>query len=285
MLPGIYEFQWTLGHLIFLGAFFTVLGILVSVLFVSLRKSRIDLQGRRAEVIRWQQSFQQLPADQRQCRHALAGRTQPRVCQRGFACGECPFHARLLASGTAPRTALFGEGSCPAGSGDLFGFAMPASRLYHRGHTWVEQRADGTLVAGLDDLGSRLIGAAPQVELPAIGTEISAQGTGWQICRAGADPVHVLAPVSGTVIATGGPEKGWYLRLQPVRIDAGLEHLLHGEEIRPWVQAELQRLQRRLSPECLGPSLADGGLPVADFPAAYPGVDWDTVWSETFLTD
>jgi hypothetical protein len=31
------------------------------------------------------------------------------------------------------------------------------------------------------------------------------------------------------------------------------------------------------------PSLADGGVPVADIAAAYPGTDWDAVCGEMFL--
>ena len=36
MLPIVYEFQWTAGHLIFLGAFFSVVFIIASTLGMAL---------------------------------------------------------------------------------------------------------------------------------------------------------------------------------------------------------------------------------------------------------
>jgi len=45
----------------------------------------------------------------------------------------------------------------------------------------------------------------------------------------------------------------------------------------------LERLQLTLSVEGAAPSLADGGVPVADIAASYPAADWDAVCGEMFL--
>ena len=47
---------------------------------------------------------------------------------------------------------------------------------------------------------------------------------------------------------------------------------------------ELERLQLALTMEGAStPSLADGGVPVADIASAYPKMDWDAVCGEMFL--
>ncbi|MHB0968526.1 MAG: hypothetical protein ACYC7A_09130 [Thermoanaerobaculia bacterium] len=46
MFPGIYEFTWDAGHIIFLGAFYTVLLIVLSTITIALfRALRIFRKG------------------------------------------------------------------------------------------------------------------------------------------------------------------------------------------------------------------------------------------------
>ncbi|MCI0695110.1 hypothetical protein L0337_24255 [candidate division KSB1 bacterium] len=94
--------------------------------------------------------------------------------------------------------------------------------------------------------------------------------------------MRVLSPVDGEVIETGGPDKGWYLRVKPNGADENMRHLLRGAEIRPWIMRELERLQLALAPEGIGMSLADGGVPVEDLSQGYPEADWDTVLGDMF---
>jgi len=46
---------------------------------------------------------------------------------------------------------------------------------------------------------------------------------------------------------------------------------------------EMERLQLALSAEGAAPTLADGGVPVADIAQSYPETDWDAVCGELFL--
>ena len=91
---------------------------------------------------------------------------------------------------------------------------MPLDRYYHRGHTWVQPADDGCFTVGLDDLALRMIGKPEQIELPAVGTEISAQGTGW-VMKKGKASLRVLAPMDGVVVEQGTEEAGWYLKIRP----------------------------------------------------------------------
>lgn len=319
MFPGIFEFRWDPDHLIFLGAFYLVLSCVGTFIVAAVLRAVRDLRARRVEAIRWQEEFHDLPPVSRRCRHELNGRVSERVCSNGFDCRSCTFHTGILAGlspdgdgGKGTRSARrerSGTARAEAGAGprgqaamkadsagspehdarepaeavtEVFGFVMPHGRLYHRGHTWVQPQDDGTLAVGLDDFGSRLVGDCDRVELPARGSHVRVNGTGWRLVKGG-NEVRVLSPVEGTVVETGGWDRGWYVKVRPERERPDLRHLLEGIEIRPWLLMEVERLHGLLSSEALGASLADGGAPVQDFSKGYPDADWDAIWGEMFL--
>lgn len=273
MLPWNYGFHWNAGTLIFLGAFYTVLVAMATTVITAALRSRRDLAAHREQSIRWHSDFHDLPAADRVCRHVLTGEFRQRECPHGFDCRECETHAKWILR----HPAAAGE------SGEIFGMAFPLDRFYHRGHTWARPEADGTVTIGLDDLGARLLGAPEEVRLPDPGARIQANGTAFSVRKRGAE-IDVLAPIDGEVMATGGPSKGWYLKVKPAATgEPAFRHLLRGAEIQPWLQREMERLQIALTAEGAVPALADGGAPVADIAASYPRADWDAVCGEMFL--
>jgi glycine cleavage system H protein len=272
MLPWNYGLHWNLATVIFMGAFYTVLVIVASTVVNAALRSRRDLRARQVEHIRWAEDFHDLPARDRQCRHALTGECAYRECPHAFDCRQCQTHAQL-AAGSAPYQTSDPEE-------DIFGMAFPLDRGYHRGHTWVHMESDGTVTVGLDDLGRRLLGEPDRVDLPQPGAHVSVNGTAWHARKRNAD-VRILSPVDGEIVATGGPDAPWYLKIRPDRMD--FRNLLGGHEIRPWVMREMERLQLALSAEGAAPTLADGGVPVQDIAAVYPQADWDAVCGEMFL--
>lgn len=277
MLPGIYEFKWDAGHIIFLGAFYTVLTIVVTTIAVAVFRAARAFRANRVESARWHADFDDLPEGARRCRHEIAGDVESRTCARGFDCRRCPDHARFLEA--MPAATLDPH---PAPACLVAGIELPADRLYHRGHTWVREEADGTLSVGLDGLGSRLIGSADEIDLPAVGSRIVTNGTGW-IARKKDTVVRVLAPVDGEVVATGSPSMGWMLRLRPAEEGASLRHLLTPVEARPWMLREMERLQFALAVDGIGPTLADGGVPIDDLSSAIPEGEFDDVCGMMFL--
>jgi glycine cleavage system H lipoate-binding protein len=279
MLPWVYEFRWDAGHIIFLGVFFSVLIIIASTLMRALMRAIGDFKNRRVDHVMWEVAFEDLPEPARACRHQLSGEVAHRTCPNEFDCRDCVSHELFLRANPVP----------PAGTGpqapeeeQLFGLSFPLDRYYDRGHTWVKPAADGTLLVGLNDLGTRLLGSVENIQLPEIGSTMHVHGTAWQVSTRGAD-TRILSPVEGTVVDVGGPGKEWYLKVRPEGNGDALRHLLRGAEIKPWLTRELERLQFALSEDGVGMSLADGGVPVEDLPRSAPKADWDAVWGEMFL--
>ena len=275
MLPWNYGFDWNAGHIIFLGAFYAVLAVVATTVAWAAIHSRSALHSGQAEAIRWHSDFESLPCSDRVCRHVLTGEFLDRKCQRAFCCGGCETHARLLERNPLPRVEEPQEEVC--------GMTFPLDRFYHRGHTWARLDRDGTVLVGLDELGTRLLGRPDALRLPKPGRRVHANGAAFRVRRRNAK-VRVMCPVDGKVVETGSVERGWYLRIKPDSKNVqAFQHLLRGAEIKPWIQREMERLQLALTAEGATPALADGGAPVSDIAAAYPAADWDAVCGEMFL--
>jgi hypothetical protein len=279
MLPWTYGFHWNLGHIIFLGAFYGVLTAIAVTLIAAVRRSQRALLEHRVEEIGWHGDFHDLPARDRVCRHVLTGEFRHRECPNAFDCRQCETHARLINRPIERHP----ERSSELPEGDLFGMTFPLDRYYHRGHTWAHPEPDGTVTVGLDELGARLLGAPAALDLPPVGAHVAVNGTAFRAHKRGAD-VRILSPVDGEVVATGGADGGWYLKVRPsFSGERAFRHLLRGPEIKPWVLREMERLQLALSASQGALTLADGGVPVADIAANYPAADWDAVYGELFL--
>ncbi len=254
-----------LGHVIFLGLFFTVVAIVVATVSVSLFRSARDFRSHRTDAIAWQTTFPDLPQAERVCRHVFSGEFKGRTCDKAFDCRACQTHAALVAK--RPLDPVPGN-------------AEP--RFFHRGHAWVHPESDGTVTVGLDPLGASLVAQPDATELPAIGERLQVNGTAWHIRKRGAD-VRILSPLDGEVVATGGAQHGWYLKVKPAGGYLDTRHLLHGPEVQPWMTREMDRLQATLAPAGQALTMADGGMPVDDIAATHPEADWDAVCSKIFL--
>jgi hypothetical protein len=254
-----------MAYFIFMGVFISVLTVVAATLLFALWRSR---RPKRQEAhLRWHSDFHDLPEADRSCRHAITGEFRKRECPNAFDCRVCQTHPRMKQACLGPAEA------------EISGMSFPLDRFYHRGHTWARIEPDGVVTVGLDELGKRLVGAPDAVDLPAPGLRVHANGTAFRVKKREAD-IRVLSPVDGQVVETGGADRDWYLKVRPDNSD--FTHLLRGDEIRPWMMREMERLQLALSAEG-APTLADGGVPVADIPASYPKLDWDAVCGEMFL--
>ncbi len=213
MLPGMYEFHFELGHLIFLGGFMTIGAVIGATLLITLFRS-----------------------------------------------------TRIV---TVPGGATAIEKESTAGV------------LHHVGHTLLRPLAGGTLKISLDDLGTRLLGRPDRMRLPKIGQRITEGADAVKLWRK-QSAATIVAPVSGTVVETGGHDDKWYLRVLPDATPVEGENLMGAAKVRSWLTSEIDKLQAILSSEDLGLAMADGGEPLPDLPSAVPDADWQKIYSEMF---
>jgi glycine cleavage system H lipoate-binding protein len=275
MFPWVYGFSWTIGNIVFLGIFFSIVTIIGTTVLISLLRAYRAMQEHHAEAIRWESEFQDLPISVRRCRHVFTGEFKQRTCDNGFDCRSCATHAQL----TQHKTTNSDDIEVPI---HVYGFTMPMDRLYHRGHTWVMSEATGTYKVGLDDFAAHLIGTPDGIELPKLGTHVQVNGSAWCF-KKGNSAVRFLSPLDGEVVATSDGSEGWYLKIQPQTKKIDTRHLLRGREVAGWLLREFERLQAKLVDPKIGVTLADGGTPVIDFIQSYPDRNWDTILGDVFL--
>jgi hypothetical protein len=272
MFPWSPEFAWDPYHVAFFGALYSVFATVGAGLSLAAWRSLRDAREGRAGAIVWRADFDEMPPSARSCRHQITGEVAARTCENGFDCRRCADH---------PRLAALRLESAPTSERERCGVEVPQDRLYHRGHTWLRPEPDGTLVVGLDDLACRLVGTPDRLEVPSPGARIEVNGPVLRARCRGRD-VRVLSPVDGTVVDVRGSGAGLTLR-----VDAGsrpdLRHLLSGPEAGAWMLREMERLQRALGAQGLGPALADGGELVADVGAVLPGERYDALLGEMLL--
>lgn len=278
MFPWNYGFVLDRGHIIFLGLFYLVVLIVLSTLVSVAWRTYRAFRDKRAAAIIWHANFEDLAPAERACRHAITGELPGRVCERGFDCGECETHDKLIAH-------LARRGEAPELMNgvvdDSLGIPIPLDRYYHRGHTWLKPEPDGTCIVGLDELARRIAANPDSLELPAAGTQLSAQGTAWSMHVHGAD-VRVMSPIDGEVVESANGENGWFLRIKPAE-NASFCHLGRGRGVVRWMTREMERVQLMVSESAAIPALADGGVPVDDFAAACPQADWRNISAALFL--
>lgn len=270
MTPWVYEFRWETGHILFLLLFLSVAITVAAAFLAALYRSSRDRSPNLQNRIIWKAIFDELPREARSCRHELAGEVRNRPCPNGFNCRTCVTHALLLRENRTPISEF------PA-----VGLEIPEDRLYHRGHTWIKPESEDSVRIGLDDLGKRLAGSVDQVIFPTLGDKVEVNGVCCTMKRGGA-LARILSPVEGTVVAAGGSESDWFLRVKLSEAGKDLRHLLTPREARFWLLKELERLQMCFSGSLAGITLADGGNLVPDVPSAMKE-DCAMVWEEMFL--
>lgn len=275
MFPWVYEFHWTPFHIGFLLVFFTVFAVITSTLVKAFLRTRSDEQQDKFEAIQWHSDFGDLSPRARACRHELTGDVNKRTCDNEFNCRDCKVHPVLTAHRQSSSISHLFEF-------EVLGFTMPPYRMYHRGHTWVQEEHDGTYKVGIDDFGDRLIGTPDHIDLPPVGTQLKVNGTGWRV-KKGKATLRILSPIEGEVIEHGNVEDGWYLKVKADETKDVTSHLLKAHEIRPWITREMERLQISFATSGIGPTLADGGELVPGFHRFFPKADWDGVLGQMFL--
>ena len=104
---------------------------------------------------------------------------------------------------------------------------IPGDLRFKKSHEWVRVEADGSVIIGISDHAQDLLGDIVFVELPEIGTQISAEDE-VAIVESVKAASDIYSPISGEIIEVNevlldNPEiinespyhEGWFYKLQP----------------------------------------------------------------------
>lgn len=135
-------------------------------------------------------------------------------------------------------------------------FPFPDGLYYDRDHhLWVRRNADGQVVVGLDVLGLENLGDLAYVTLHDEGAQVQ-RGQPMGSLEAAKMTGDLMCPVDGTIVArnTGVLEhpaavnqdpygEGWLVVLQPSDWERDAAALVSGDDVAPWVDAEIARMR------------------------------------------
>ena len=156
--------------------------------------------------------------------------------------------------------------------------------VYYRGHTWIS-REDGKIRVGVDDFAQRLLGKIYKVKFPPKGYEVKSGNPACVFsCDRGRAPM--ITPIPGVIEKTNerltrdGSSlrrdpygRGWLFVIKPAE---ELRGLLKGEQVREWLQGEVDRLHTFLESQ-LGYTMTDGGNLVRDAHLKLSEDQWSTL--------
>lgn len=118
--------------------------------------------------------------------------------------------------------------------------SVPAELKYTQSHEWVRVEADGTVAVGITAYAQDALGDIVFVDLPAVGTELSA-GKDCAVVESVKAAGDIYAPVSGEVVAINeevkdAPESinsdafsAWLFKLKPANM-ADVDALMSADD-------------------------------------------------------
>ena len=137
---------------------------------------------------------------------------------------------------------------------EIKGYNMPDDLYYHEEHSWA--RVDGTKVTvGMTDFFQKEAGDVVFVDLPEEEDDVT-QGEVCGKIQSRKWIGKLVAPVSGEIaelnedleedtslINTDPYDKGWILVIEASDLESDLDTLIHGDDVAPFIEKEIQRAE------------------------------------------
>ncbi len=152
------------------------------------------------------------------------------------------------------------------------GVRLPADRMVHPTHVWLQPQGIGRVSLGVDDLAQRALGPVEVVKAPEVGAEITRGEPLFEV-RRGDRTLDVVAPVTGRVEAVNArlAERpglvnddpyglGWVVELKVARRDRRAAAVRHADTAREWLASEVDRLIGLMNPVGAHATAMDGGV-------------------------
>ena len=134
---------------------------------------------------------------------------------------------------------------------EIEGYEMPDELYYTKEHTWAKVEDDGNVRVGMDAYGATAAGAIEFIDMPmeddefeageAFGSLESAKWVGGLIMPVGGTIVEVNEDVEDDLemLAEDPYEESWLILIEPSNLDDDLAKLIHGDDVKPWLEEEL----------------------------------------------
>ncbi len=134
---------------------------------------------------------------------------------------------------------------------EIEGYEMPEEMYYTKEHTWAKVEDDGNVRVGMDAYGATAAGAIEFIDMPmeddefeageAFGSLESAKWVGGLIMPVGGTIVEVNEDVEDDleILAEDPYGESWLILIEPSNLDDDLAKLIHGDDVKPWLEEEL----------------------------------------------
>lgn len=133
---------------------------------------------------------------------------------------------------------------------EIQGYKLPDDLHYTSDHAWV--RVEGARIRiGITDVMQGLAGDISFIRVPRVG-KIYEEGKTLASLQSGKWAGKIAAPMAGTVVEANAAlvanpgllnsssyDEGWVAVMEPVDLKVGLEKLLFGPDVEPWLLAQL----------------------------------------------
>lgn len=174
-------------------------------------------------------------------------------------------------------------------------FEIPLNYAFHPAHTWAMRESREAARVGVDGFTANLLNKVDAVAVTGEQRWVR-QGQKLLTLTSDGQKLDMLSPLEGVVTAVN-PEvlkdpglltrdpynAGWVCTIKSPDLDTNLRNLVQGAMVSPWMQNNISRLSRMVSPP--NATLAqDGGMPLKGVLAALPPEMRRKIVAEFFLT-
>ena len=134
---------------------------------------------------------------------------------------------------------------------EIEGYKMPDEMYYTKEHTWARVEDDGNVRVGMDAYGATAAGAIEFIDMPEEDDEFEA-GEAFGSLESAKWVGGLIMPVGGTIVEVNGDveddlemlaedpyEESWLILIEPSNLDDDLAKLIHGDDVKPWLEEEL----------------------------------------------
>ena len=134
---------------------------------------------------------------------------------------------------------------------EIEGYEMPDELYYTKEHTWAKVEDDGTVRVGMDAYGATAAGAIEFIDMPMEDDEFEA-GEAFGSLESAKWVGGLIMPVGGTIVEINEDveddlellpedpyEESWLILVKPSNLDDDLAKLIHGDDVKPWLEEEL----------------------------------------------